>query len=318
MDGGRKGEGEEEEMEKEEIVGEYERYLRMRGYKERGIEEKVRSSRVFLGYLEEKGMELTGFGPKEAEGYREHMSLMVNREHETRYHPKTINCSIAHLRNFFRYLESIGRVVNNPFASVERMKEGESLPKKILKIEEMGRVLESIEVNTKDDFEFKVVIEVLYSTGARISEIEKLRRGDIDVEGGMIILRDDKERRERRAPLTEYSKRMVQLYLDHLCDPNREKVFNHGKERSLGKWVNQRLKRLTAALGLPLISCHSIRHTVATHLFQKGADVREVQEYLGHRRIKNTEIYTRVLTEDLKKVIEECHPREKGGGEDEA
>ena len=73
------------------------------------------------------------------------------------------------------------------------------------------------------------------------------------------------------------------------------------------------LKKWTKKLKLPKISCHGIRHTIATHLFKAGAGIREVQEYLGHKSIKNTEIYTHVLVEDLKKLIEAKHPREMKG-----
>ena len=93
---------------------------------------------------------------------------------------------------------------------------------------------------------------------------------------------------------------------------NKDKrVFSHGKMRTLNRWINDRLKRITKKLDLPKITCHSIRHTIATHLFLNGADIREVQEFLGHRRIKNTEVYTHIFPEDLKKVVEASHPREK-------
>ena len=136
---------------------------------------------------------------------------------------------------------------------------------------------------------------------------------DINLKKGFITIKDNKERQDRTAPLAEYANSILAYFLE---TQSKDRPFLKGQKRTLNRWINDRLKKKTEELCLPFITCHSIRHTIATHLLQAGAGLREVQEFLGHRRIKNTEVYTRILTEDLKKVIEANHPRERTGKQD--
>ena len=291
------------------LLEDYRVYLEFKNYKPRGIEGKMRSARYFFEYIENNGIDIKSFTRFDGEFYRENMAVSLNENGVLRFAPETINGNIAELRLLFKFLISVGEALKNPFCEVEKMRGVYRLPKNILTIEEMGRLLSNIAVTTLDDLKFKTVVEVLYSTGARITEIENLERGDIDLDRGLIKIIDDKDRRDRIAPLTEYSVELLKIYLD---SNSSNEIFRHGKERSLNRFINDRLKRLTEKLELPLLTCHGIRHAIATHLLKKGADLREVQEFLGHRRIKNTEIYTRLANEDLKKAIDEMHPREKG------
>jgi site-specific recombinase XerD len=285
-------------------------YLAIKNFKQRGIEGKLRNARYFFEYMESNAMNALSFNVKDAENYRENLSVAKDNEGKPRFNPATINGAISELRLLFKYLISVNVALKNPFANIENMKGSEHLPKNILTIEETGKLLDSIEVKTKEDFKFKVVVEVLYSTGARIAEIENLTKADIDLERGIINIIDDKDRKDRIAPLTEYSVELLRIYLKTFSRDG--KVFMHGRQRTLNRFINDRLKRLTESLEIPLLTCHGIRHTIATQMLKKGADLREIQELLGHKRIKNTEIYTRLMHEDLKKVIDELHPREHG------
>jgi site-specific recombinase XerD len=295
--------------ENERLLKRYERSLVARGYKERGIAEKTRYARLLLDYLEENGLTCRGVGLAEAEELRERLSFMRREDGMTRFHPETINVILAHTKTFYGFLMKAGIAGSNPFADVERMKEAKKLPGNILSVEEMGKLLAGITVESRDDFTFLTAVELLYSTGCRISEIENLSEEDTRSVSGCIVVRNDKEGRDRIAPLTERAAGLLELYMKYVYKGGR--VFGRGKRRTFNRWVGYRLAALCARLGLPLLTCHGIRHTIATHLFKAGADIREVQEFLGHRRLKNTEVYTRVLTEDLKEVLEKNHPREK-------
>lgn len=297
-------------MKEEEIIKDFEESLILRGYKERGIEEKIRSVKKYFKYLEDKNLTLNEIGLREAEMYREYLSVKTTDEGKSYYNPKTINILISHLRFFYRYLVKKGEVLLNPFTGVDNMKVGTHVVKNILTVKQIGKLLRKIEVKTLGDFKFRVIVEVLYATGARISEIEKLKKGDIRVKEGYIIIRDDKNRMDRKVPLTECAVKLLELYMEEVWGNKQGTVFGFGKKRTLNWWVNRQLKIWTEKLNLPKITCHGIRHTIATHLFKSGAGIREVQEYLGHKEIKNTEIYTRVLVDDLKKLIEAKHPRE--------
>jgi len=292
------------------ILKDYHTYLELKDFKKRGIEDKLRSARYFLEYIENNSIELKDFLRIDAESYREHLATRLTGSGKMRYKAESINGIISGLRLFFKYLVSVNKALKNPFLEVEKMKQSIRLPKNILSIEQMGRLLGSIEVKDRKDFKFKTVVEVLYATGCRISEIEGLIKADIDLEALIITIRDDKDRKDRIAPLSEYAHGLLRLYVKDIKEGGQ--VFKHGKPRSLNRFVNDRLKRLSGKLKLPLLTCHGIRHSIATHMLKKGADIREVSEFLGHKRIKNTEVYTHLLNEDLKKVIDELHPRERG------
>lgn len=292
-------------------LNEYEDYLQLKGYKERSIEEEVRCAKKYLEYAEKNEINIYTIGIREAENYREYLRLLTKDDGSSRYTPKTINKIISFLRKFYSFLIAKRLSFRNPFNDIEKMKESFSLPKNILTIDQMQKLLNGIEINTKNDFEFKVIIELLYSTGARISEVESLTKDNVNLGSGFIKICDDKERQDRKAVLTEYSHELLRIYIKHFYNAESKRLFIHGTKRSLNKWVNDRLETLTKRLKLPKITCHGIRHTIASQLFKNGADIREVNEFLGHRRIKNTEIYTHIFPEDLKDIVDKNHPREK-------
>jgi len=286
-------------------------WLTVKGYKPRGIEEKMRAAHYFLAHASGNGIDIATIGVRGADAYREHLRLLRGMNGKPRYNPKTINLNISYLTLFYQYLLERGSAVKNFFSEIDRMKESELVPRNVLTIEEMGRLLENLPLADADDVKLKVLVELLYATGARISEIESLKVEDVNFESGYIVIHDDKDRQDRRCPLTEYARDMLQVYVNALQIAVNERIFPHGKSRSLNRWINDRLKRITQGLELPLVTCHSIRHTIATHLLKCGADIREVQEFLGHRRIKNTEVYTRIFPDDLREVLEQSHPRER-------
>ena len=298
--------------EEKKVLKSFKIHLESGNYKPRGIEGKLAAARDFLLFSEETGIDYTRVSIKDSEGYREYLSLLTNKEGSPRYRSATINVTLSNLKTFYSFLVSKGFADKNPFASTWRLKEPVSIPKNILSVKEMGKLLSGIE--TKEELFFKVVLELLYATGMRISEVENLSLRDINVKKGFITIKDDKNRQDRTAPLCEYTNSILTYFLKH---ERKEKPFLMGQKRTLNRWVNDRLKKKTRELKIPFITCHSIRHTIATHLLRSGAGLREVQEFLGHKKIKNTEVYTRIVTEDLKKVIEKNHPREQAGKQSE-
>ncbi|MBN1183466.1 MAG: tyrosine-type recombinase/integrase, partial [Bacteroidales bacterium] len=195
------------------ILNEFKSYLNLKGFKTRGIEEELRSINKYLNYSDENRINIYTLSIKDAEGYREYLRLMTKDDGSSKYNPKTINKEISFLRLFYTFLISKGRAFKNPFNDIEKMKESHNLPKNILTIEQMEKLLTGIEVKDKNDFEFKVLVELLYSTGARISEIEELTRDRLNLKTGYIKIIDDKERQDRKAVLTEYSLELLRLYV---------------------------------------------------------------------------------------------------------
>lgn len=278
------------------------RWLRIRGYAARTCDEIVRTVQTFAQYCDEHRIDPAGIRIAEADGYREYRTVGCHRA------VSTVNTELSFLCIYYDYLVDSGRSLSNPFRAVEKMHGAYRLPKGILTVDETAALFAAIPLTTYDDLFFYTCIELLYATGMRIGELESLPRTAIQCDEGYLVFSDPKAKQERIIPLPDYSLRVVKLYLSHT---DNERPFVRGKPRSLNRWINDRLKRLCAHNTLPHITCHSLRHTLATHLLQSGADIRQVQEYLGHRRVKNTEVYTRIFPEELLSVLESNHPREK-------
>ncbi len=292
----------------EHLIAKFTEHCRTKGRAKRGIEELARTARYYVRYLQERNITSLETTLRDAELYREH--LRMAGDGETAYAAGTVNARLSYLRSFYAFLAAEGIVMTNPFDEVEKLKETSRIPKNILSVEEIDALLKKLPLDTADDVRLAVMLELLYSTGIRVNELESLRREDIHETRGYIVVHDTKSRTERKAPLTEYAALLLSEYLNSVDFPRDAFVFKRGKERTLNRWINDRLKRICAKEKLPLITCHGLRHTFATHLLRHGADIREVQEMLGHAKIRNTEVYTRIFPDDLQDVIADAHPRE--------
>ena len=291
----------------EGMIESYSQWLEVKGCKPRGIEGKMRNVKRYLGYCITIGISPEYAGARDAEDFRDYLNMQTNEQTGKVLSPSTVNNNLTDVRSFYTYLEYRGIICRNPLELIDYMKERKRLPKNILSISQMEKLLSSIPQNTFEDVKFMVLVEILYSTGARINEIAELCWEDVNFKVSSIHIRDDKTRKDRLCPLTERALHLLSVYRNGKSEGH---VFPHGKTNSLNKWINVRLKRLTSSLGLPCISCHSIRHMVGTHLLQNRADIRYVQEYLGHRCMQSTEVYTRIFPNDLKNEVENRHPRE--------
>lgn len=277
-------------------------WLTTRSYAERTRDEITRIVKTFLIYCEEKHIDANRLRIAEAEGYREHRALEKKRS------VTTVNKELSFLSTYYDYLIFTGSTLSNPFRAVEKMKHRVRLPRGIFTEEEIEILFENIEILSLKDIFFYTCIELLYTTGMRVSELESLERSQVNTVEGFLKLQDTKAKKERIVPLPEYT---CDILNEFLLRNKQDKPFTHGKSRSLNRWLNDTLKRLCEKLELPKITCHGFRHTLATHMIKSGADIRQVQEYLGHKRLKTTEVYTRVFPDELLSVIEDNHPREK-------
>jgi integrase/recombinase XerD len=296
-----------------EIIKKFETWLKIKDYKPRGIEEKIRKIKIYVTFVEENNLDLFTVSSRDALKFRAYLNSRKSNTTGLPLIAKTINDLIVNTKLFYKYLLLNDFVLTNPFMNVETMKEAYRIPRKILKSKQMNDLLEGIEIETEKDLMLKILLETLYSTGCRISELSALIVKDVNTAGGYIKITDDKARRNRIALLNEYTASLLALYIKCKNLNGNDRLFNHGaKSRTLNQYANKKLKKLTKKLKLPHISCHSIRHSTATHLLKNGADIREVQEILGHKQIDSTDVYTRIFMDDLKNVVEKNHPREMG------
>jgi len=230
---------------------------------------------------------------------------------------KTVARHLVTLRNFFRHAQVQGVISEDPTAHLESPKIRRSLPG-YLRLEEVEKLLELPDQKTPLGLRDRAMLEVLYSTGLRVSELTSLRVNDLDMKVGCVrcIGKGDKE---RLVPVGRKALGIVERYLRDgrtaLIGPGRGGAGaflfvnrRGGRISRVGVWKIFSAYGRKAGLRVPLTP-HMLRHSFATHLLERGADLRSVQLMLGHSDISTTQIYTHVVEERLKQIYKAHHPR---------
>jgi len=231
------------------------------------------------------------------------------------YAKSTVARRLASLRSFFRFGQREGWTETNPAKPLRTPRQGRSLPH-FLSAEDIGRLLEAPPADEPLGLRDRAILETMYSAGLRVSELVGLNDGDLDFDAGVVRVRG-KGRRERLAPVGSYATRAVKRWLGkrklHAHEPGGAgaPVFvNKFGRRLTTRSVARMLEKHLAETGLDgRTSPHSLRHSFATHLLDRGADIRSVQDLLGHKSLTTTQIYTHVSTAKLREAYERAHPR---------
>lgn len=246
----------------------------------------------------------------------EHVSYLT----ATGRKPATIARKISSLKQFFAYLYDRGTIGENPFLALLAPKISRYHPH-YLSPEEIGRIITSIDVQSRPGKRDRAIVELLYGSGLRISELINLKLSDIEFEAGFLRV-VGKGGKQRLVPLGEYAREALEAYLDSQTQslPHRESnyLFVNRLGRSfsrVGLWKIVR-KRVTQAGIAKKVSPHTFRHSFATHLLEGGADLRVVQEMLGHADISTTQIYTTIDRDYIVAEHRKYHPRELAGPKD--
>jgi integrase/recombinase XerD len=288
-------------------------HLKLRGFRPRTIETYSGKLNQFLDYLAAKEKKISGLVSVDLEDYR---AALYYRE----YHGKPLSLGsqclqLTVIRVFFKFLAAENLILINPAATLEIPRCPRDLPRTILSAREAAKILDSIDTKTPLGIRDRAIIEVLYSTGIRVTELINLTLTDINFEQGLLRVEDGKGGKTRVVPLGEiaafYLKEYLKKFRPHTSTPI---LF-------LSRWQVLPLTRRAVALicanraaqaGVKKkVTPHIWRHTCATVMLKSGADIRYIQELLGHTSLKTTQIYTKVTVKDLKKVHARCHPREK-------
>ena len=241
----------------------------------------------------------------------------VSHLHEAGYAKTTIARRLASLRSFFRFGQREGWSESNPAKPLRNPRKPRSLPH-FLTGDEIGKLLEAPPANEYNGRRDRALLETTYSAGLRVSELVGLNDNDLDLEAGVVRVRG-KGKRERLAPLGSFAIRALREWLQvrkiikkYEKDPGRPICVNKEGERINVRSIGRMLEKHIAHAGLDgRTSPHTLRHSFATHLLDRGADIRSVQELLGHKSLLTTQIYTHVSTANLKSVYEKAHPRAK-------
>jgi integrase/recombinase XerC len=235
--------------------------------------------------------------------------------HEAGYAKTSIARRLASLRSFFKFGQREGWAKTNPAKPLRNPRKGRSLPH-FLSAEEIGRLLTAPPGNTGMGLRDRAILETMYSAGLRVSETVGMNRGDIDFDDGILRIRG-KGRKERLAPIGSYATKALQAWLAKARLNPREPAgglapvfLNKFGRRLTTRSVARMLEKYLQLTSLDTRTTpHSLRHSFATHLLDRGADIRSVQELLGHKSLVTTQIYTHVSTAALREVYENAHPR---------
>ena len=240
---------------------------------------------------------------------------------EKQYSKATIARKLATLRSFYKFLVKRNQLISNPVVAVRTPKQDKKLPR-FLDYEEVKKLLDTPPMNSWLGARDRAILETLYSTGIRVSELVALNMDDIDFLGEIVHIRG-KGKKERITPIGSSALQVIQHYMEF----RNKRAQNNGNFDSKVLFVNKHGRRLSTRsvrrkmdkylkmAGLdPAISPHTLRHSFATHMLNNGADLRSVQELLGHQSLSTTQIYTHLTTTKLKDVYENAHPRSGGNG----
>ncbi|GAA0331739.1 tyrosine recombinase XerC [Bacillus carboniphilus] len=242
--------------------------------------------------------------------------LFVSKLFDQSFKRSSISRKISSLRSFYSFLMREGVVEQNPFQMLSLPKKEKRLPS-FFYVEEMEKLLNSQFENNPIGQRDKLLLELLYSTGIRISEAENLKLEHIDFVVGTILVYG-KGRKERYIPFGRYASDLLRIYINE----GRQNLLTKNKKDHSFLFVNYRGGPLTArgmrdilnkimnkAAMQANIHPHMLRHTFATHLLNNGADLRSVQELLGHSHLSSTQVYTHVTKDHLQKTYKSFHPR---------
>ncbi len=222
--------------------------------------------------------------------------------------PRSLARKVSCLRSFFRFLCREGYLKDNPTTLLSTPKLDKRLPN-FLTEGDVVKLLESPPQDKISGLRDRAILETLYSTGMRISELVGLDLDDIDFIGSVVKVLG-KGRKERLLPIGERALSAIQEYLNKRKEENKALFLNKNGSRLTGRGIRDGLGKYIRLTSIKThVSPHTLRHSFATHLLNHGADLRSVQELLGHVNLSTTQIYTHLTTDRLKAVYDKAHPR---------
>ena len=295
---------------------------KLSGRREQGlIGLRSRIPKLFA-YILETCLTFDIFGVNQALDYQGWL-LSTGRLDGGKYSTRTIHSYLVAAGSFFDFLKTKGIVHSNPFKEITYLRLEAKLPRNILKEKDINKLLDYFSRYDEEmtlklkirRYRMHVLGELLYSTGLRISEAASLKVSDIDFSMSLVRVNEGKGGIARTVLLNDYTCGVLKIYVSEIrlliltAWHDGELLFGTGWQQ-FGKWANAALKEASGILDLPGVTCHGFRHALGFHLLRSGCSIRSIQAILGHRSLRNTEIYTKVEKKDLKRILDTYHPRQ--------
>ncbi len=222
------------------------------------------------------------------------------------------------VRSFTRYLHEQDYLLHNPAKNIKPPRKWKKLPKAIVSPDEMKKLVHTPDKQTNQGYRDRVILEILYDTGMRRSELANLKIVDMELQTGFVCIRNGKGRKDRVVPLSQRVCEKVRNYIAFVRpeyiktkDPGYL-ILNRSGNKMVPNGIYVVVKRIGILSGIKKnVTTHILRHACATHMLRNGAPVRHIQEMLGHESLESTQIYTRVTINDLKEIHARYHPSEQ-------
>ena len=294
----------------EKIAGKYKRYLLLeKGLSANSIDAYMTDLQKLADFADNKNLIFT-------EIKLSHLEEFLAELHDQGLKARSMARVISGIKSFFHFLVLDGFIKDNPSRLLEAPKIGLKLPV-VLSVEEIDSILGAIDVSTAEGTRNYAIIETLYSCGLRVSELTNLRFSDLFFDEGFIRVQG-KGSKQRLVPISETAIQKIKNYLQHRSQQIVKKgsediVFLSSRGTAISRiTVFHYIKQYAQTVGIEKeISPHVFRHSFATHLLERGANIRVIQEMLGHEKITTTEIYTHIDRSFLRQEIIEHHPRNR-------
>lgn len=274
--------------------------------------------RIFGRYLESCGItDIAAVNKDVLLGYQSHCYHEINDRGEPNCVGTQTN-RIKAVKSFFQYLYENGLIVSNPGKDIMFAKMPNRLPRSIVSQAEMKKLLKMPDVRTMIGYRDRAMLELLYTSGLRASELLNLQAADVDYCDGFLRVNAGKGNKDRVVPIGKIACRCLENYIKSVRpslarDPHDNTLFlSYNGARLDVSTLDRLIREYTARAGIKKnITPHTFRHTCATLMLRNKANIRHIQEMLGHASLDTTQIYTSVTITDLKAVHSKCHPREQ-------
>lgn len=250
--------------------------------------------------------------------YQKHVFALLNTQGRP-YAVAAQNLHLIVLDSLFGYLKRSGHMPHNPAAEIEHAREPQRLPKAVPTAREIKRLLNVPDTSTVLGYRDRTIMEVFYTTGMRLMEMVNLKVQDVDLDHGLLIVRQGKGKKDRVVPLGRMAAKYLETYLQGIRSellrgrPDTSHVFltvlgGAFCARAMAQRIAKHVERVKLSAS---VTPHVFRHACATHMIRNRANIRHVQEMLGHSKLETTERYLQLTITDLKEAHARCHPREK-------
>jgi len=298
-------------------IAEHLRWMRTHDYAPGTIEKRKWYLEAFAAWCAERGLaRAQEVSRTSLEGYQRHVGNRRNQRTGERLGASSRFRYLISVKLWFDWLAKQNQLLFNPAAGLELpRREARRLPSQVLSASEADQIMNQVDTDRPAGIRDRAILEVLYSTGLRRAEVARLKLDQLDLEQRTVFVLQGKGRKDRFVPIGKRAVRWLERYIEQVraelvADPNEQAIFLNrwGEPLSTGH-LTQMAGRYVRAAGLGKRgACHLFRHTMATLMLENGADVRFIQQMLGHENLSTTQIYTRVSIRKLREVHAATHP----------